>query len=86
MSNKTDKPKQTAPQLITKMKSKGITFQYITEENAIEYLTDKNNYLRTAAYRKTFKNTTKDHITAIISILIFHICKNYPRLTCIFVF
>ena len=43
MSNKIDKPKQTAPQLITKMKSKGITFKYITEEKAAEYLTDKNN-------------------------------------------
>ena len=41
MSNKIDKPKQTAPQLITKMKSKGITFKYITEEKAAEYLTDK---------------------------------------------
>ena len=39
MSNKIDKPKQTAPQLITKMKSKGITFKYITEEKAAEYLT-----------------------------------------------
>lgn len=55
MSNKIDKPKQTAPQLITKMKSKGITFKYITEEKATEYLTDKNNYLRTAAYRKNYQ-------------------------------
>ena len=55
MSNKTDKPKQTAPQLIAKMKSKGITFKYTTEEKAAEYLTDKNNYLRTAAYRKNFQ-------------------------------
>lgn len=55
MSNKSDKPKQTAPQLIAKMKSKGITFRYITEEKAAEYLTDKNNYLRTAAYRKNYQ-------------------------------
>lgn len=55
MSNKTDKPKQTALQLIAKMKSKGITFKYTTEEKAAEYLTDKNNYLRTAAYRKNFQ-------------------------------
>lgn len=45
MSNKIDKPKQTAPQLIEKMKSKGITFHYISEIEAAEYLTDKNNYL-----------------------------------------
>ena len=55
MSNKTDKPKQTAPQLIAKMKSKGITFKYTAEEKAAEYLTNKNNYLRTAAYRKNFQ-------------------------------
>lgn len=41
MSNKIDKPKQAAPQLIEKMKSKGVTFKYSTEEKAAEYLTDK---------------------------------------------
>lgn len=55
MSNKIDKPKQTAQQLITKMKNKGITFKYITAEKAAEYLTNKNNYLRTAAYRKNYQ-------------------------------
>lgn len=55
MTNKIDKPKKTAPQLILKMNSKGITFKYITEEKAAEYLSDKNNYLRTAAYRKNFQ-------------------------------
>lgn len=59
MSYKTDKPKQTAPQLIEKMKSKGITFKYITEKQAAEYLTDKNNYLRTAAYRKNYQKYNK---------------------------
>lgn len=39
MSNKIDKPKQAAPQLIEKMKSKGVTFKYSTEEKAAEYLT-----------------------------------------------
>lgn len=55
MSNKTDKPKQTATQLIEKMQNKGITFKYITESQAAGYLTDKNNYLRTAAYRKNYQ-------------------------------
>ena len=55
MSNKIDKPKQAAPRLIEKMKSKGVTFKYSTEEKAAEYLTDKNNYLRTAAYRKNYQ-------------------------------
>ncbi len=55
MSNKIDKPKQAAPRLIEKMKSKGVTFKYSTEEKAAEYLTDKNNYLCTAAYRKNYQ-------------------------------
>lgn len=55
MSNIVDKPKLTAVQLVDKMKKKGITFKYITEEKAAEYLTDKNNYLRTAAYRKNYQ-------------------------------
>lgn len=59
MSNRINKPKQTAAQLIAKMKNKGITFKYITEEEAAEYLTDKNNYLRTAAYRKNYQKHNK---------------------------
>lgn len=59
MSNRTDKPKQTAPQLIAKMRSKGITFNYISENDAATYLTDKNNYLRTAAYRKNYQKHQK---------------------------
>lgn len=59
MSNKTDKPKQTAPQLIAKMQSKGITLKYISEDDAASYLTDKNNYLRTAAYRKNYQKHLK---------------------------
>lgn len=38
------KPKLTAEELIAKMKKeKGITFNYISEENAIEFL-KRNNY------------------------------------------
>ena len=59
MSNKINKPKQTAQQLIEKMKSKGITFNYISEKEAARYLTDKNNYLRTAAYRKNYQKYNK---------------------------
>lgn len=59
MSNRTDKPKQTAPQLISKMQSKGITFNYISEDDAASYLTNKNNYLRTAAYRKNYQKHLK---------------------------
>lgn len=56
MGNRTDKPKQTSQQLITKMKTeKGIRFQYISESDAENYLTNINNYLRTAAYRKNYQ-------------------------------
>ena len=49
------KPKLTAEELIAKMKKdKGITFNYVSEENAIEFLKRKNNYYRLAAYRKNY--------------------------------
>lgn len=51
MSNKTYKPKLTASQLVEKMKNeKGIRFEYTSEKKAVHYLTNVNNYLRTAAY------------------------------------
>ena len=58
MPNKIDKPKQTSEQLIIKMKEKGITFRFISEEKAIDYLSDRNNYMRTAAYRKNYQKHT----------------------------
>lgn len=60
MGNKTNKPKQTAKQLIVKMKDeKGIHFKYNTEAEAEYYLTNVNNYLRTASYRKNYQKHTK---------------------------
>lgn len=60
MGNKTDKPKQKAQQLVVKMKEeKGISFKYTTEEDATNYLTNVNNYLRTASYRKNYPKHTK---------------------------
>lgn len=60
MNNKYDKPKLTARQLIAKMKyEKGITFNYISEINAENYLANINNYLRTAAYRKNYQKYLK---------------------------
>lgn len=54
------KPKLSAHQLIQKMKNeKGITFKYTSEEEAAEYLTNINNYLRTAAYRKNYQKHAK---------------------------
>ena len=60
MGNRTDKPKQTAQQLITKMKNeKGISFKYTSESDAENYLANINNYLRTAAYRKNYQKHKK---------------------------
>ena len=33
---------------------KGITFHHMSESEAEQYLTDRNNYLRTASYRKNY--------------------------------
>lgn len=55
LSNKIDKPKLTSRQLVVKMRNeKGITFKYDSEDDAAEYLSDRNNYLRTACYRVSF--------------------------------
>ena len=72
MYPKIAKPKLSASQLIQKMKNeKGITFKYLSKEDAAEYLTNINNYLRTAAYRKITKNTLNAPMQANISIWIF---------------
>lgn len=55
MDNKTNKPKLTSHQLVKKMEiEKGIQFKYTSEAEAENYLSNINNYLRTAAYRKIF--------------------------------
>ncbi len=42
-------------QLVSEMKdSRGINFIYFNEDDAVDYLTNVNNYLRTAAYRKNY--------------------------------
>lgn len=49
------KPKLPAEQLVTKMRDeKGITFEHMSEEDAIDFLKRKNNYYRLAAYRKNY--------------------------------
>ena len=50
----------TSESLVAKMRDeKGITFKYVTEEKAEAYLTDINNYLRTAAYRQNYSKYTR---------------------------
>lgn len=50
MSNIQNKPKKTVSQLIEEMAERGITFNYINTESAEVYLSEINNYLRTASY------------------------------------
>ena len=60
MSNKASKPSYLPNQLVDKMeKEKGITFNTYSKEDAVNYLTNKNNYLRTASYRKNYKKHSK---------------------------
>ena len=48
------KPLLTVEQQIAHMKSRGITFDLCSEEDAAAYLRDANNYLRAASYRKLY--------------------------------
>ncbi len=59
MSNRTDKPMLSSSQLVAKMRDKkGITFKYTSEEAAATYLSNVNNYMRTAAYRQNYQKYT----------------------------
>jgi abortive infection bacteriophage resistance protein len=50
-----EKPKKTAQELVTLLREeKGVTFSVMSEEAAINYLSKRNNYLRTASYRKNY--------------------------------
>ena len=56
MSNRQDKPKMSAADLVKKMRDeKGITFNLVSEAEAERYLSDINNYFRTASYRKNYQ-------------------------------
>ncbi len=53
--NQQTKPKRTAEELVKMLREeKGVTFDLMGEEEAIRYLQTKNNYLRTASYRKNY--------------------------------
>lgn len=53
------KPLLSAQQQINHMKLKGITFNFINEIDAINYLKNNNNYFRLSSYRKNY-NLKKD--------------------------
>ena len=49
-----DKPLLTVEEQIAHLKTKGVTFDLCSEEEAATFLTEGNNYLRTASYRKLY--------------------------------
>lgn len=51
---RTEKPKLDVGQQVEHMAEKGIRFDLISKEDAIEYLTNNNNYFKLTAFRKTF--------------------------------
>lgn len=56
MSNREMKPKRTSEELVVMMRDeKGICFEAMCEEEAVKYLKQRNNYMRTAAYRKNYE-------------------------------
>ena len=60
MDYRVGKPKKGMDQLVSEMKnSRGINFNYFNENDAVDYLTNVNNYLRTAAYRKNYLKYNK---------------------------
>ena len=48
------KPMKSAKDLVEHMKSKGITFNIVSPEDAAHYMENNNNYFRVASYRKNY--------------------------------
>ena len=48
------KPMKSVQELVEHMKSKGITFNIVSPEDAVRYMEDNNNYFRVASYRKNY--------------------------------
>lgn len=48
------KPLLTVPEQIAHLKSRGVVFNFCTEQEAAGYLEQANNYLRAASYRKLY--------------------------------
>lgn len=59
ISNRVDKPKKTSADLVAMLRDeKGVGFSIVSETDAIIYFQDRNNYLRTASYRKNYLKHT----------------------------
>ena len=62
MSNRENKSTRPAADLVNDLAKHGVTFNYISKEEAANYFTDRNNFLRTASYRKNYvKHTCGNH-------------------------
>lgn len=48
------KPMKSSQDLVEHMKRKGITFNIVSPEDAIQYMEKNNNYFRVASYRKNY--------------------------------
>ena len=48
------KPMKSAQDLVEHMKRKGITFNIVSSEDAVQYMEKNNNYFRVASYRKNY--------------------------------
>lgn len=70
ISNQILKPKKTAHELVEMLRDdKGVRFELMTEAAAEDYLSKKNNYLRTASYRKNYdKHTTGENVGKYINL------------------
>ena len=70
MNNRADKPMRSPAELVAMLRDgKGITFNYMTPAEAEAYLNDRNNYLRTASYRKNYeKHTTGENVGKYIQL------------------
>lgn len=54
MDKPIDRPKLTAEGQIDHLKRKGVRFTIISEEDALKYLTENNNYFKLRAYRTNY--------------------------------
>ncbi len=65
------KPKKTVEEQISHMKNKGITFNYISDEEARKYLSEHTFYFKFKAYAKNYEkyNTNGKYINLDFSYL-----------------
>lgn len=65
-----NKPKMTTDELISHMKSKGITFENIDEKEAKNILNHKNYYFKLTSYRKNFSKIDNEYQNLDFSYLV----------------